>query len=173
MTDLQPSAEIDARYGSPGAEATPWSVAWQAFEGAEIYWLSTVRSDGRPHITPVVAVCLDGAAYVSSGPQEQKVLNLGSNAHCILMTGRNAMASSLDVVLEGDAIRVTDAATLAGVAAAYDEKYDEPFHFVAGDGVLNGGGGGDSFLFRIEPAKAFSFGRGAEFTQTRYRFGRG
>jgi len=173
MPDLNPTAEIDDRYGSPGAAAVAWSVAWQALERAEIYWLSTVRADGRPHITPVVAVCLDGLAYVSSGPGEQKVQNLATNAHCILMTGTNKLAPSLDVVLEGDAIRVTDAATLAAVAAAYNEKYDEPFHFSAGDGVLNGGGGGDSFLFRIEPAKAFCFGRGADFTQTRYRFDRG
>lgn len=173
MPERQPLAEIDDRYGSPGAEATPWSVAWQALERAEIYWLSTVRPDGRPHITPVVAVCLDGLAYVSSGPQEQKVQNLAVNRPCILMTGTNAMALSLDVVVEGEAIRVTDAVTLARVAAAYNQKYDEPFHFSAGDGVLNGGGGGDSFLFRIEPAKAFSFGRGDEFSQTRYRFDRG
>jgi Pyridoxamine 5'-phosphate oxidase len=173
MPDLQPFAELDDRYGSPGAEATPWSVAWQAIEQAEIYWLSTVRADGRPHITPVVAVCLDGLAYFSSGPQEQKVQNLAGNLHCILMTGTNKMATSLDVVLEGDGIRVTDAATLTRVAAAYGQKYDEPFHFAAGDGVLNGGGGGDSFLFQIELAKAFCFGRGSTFTQTRYRFERG
>jgi Pyridoxamine 5'-phosphate oxidase len=173
MSNAEPIAELHGGYSSPGAEATPWSVAWQAFERAEIYWLSTVRADGRPHITPVVAVCLDGVAYVSSGPQEQKVQNLGSNAHCILMTGTNAMSTSLDVIVEGDAIRVTDAATLAAVASAYDDKYDEPFHFVPDDGVLNGGGGGDSFLFRIEPAKAFSFGRGEAFSQTRYQFDRG
>jgi hypothetical protein len=172
MADLNPSAEIDDRYGSPGAEATPWSIAWEALEQAEIYWLSTVRHDGRPHITPVVAVCLDGLAYVSSGPGEQKVQNLAANAQCILMTGTNKMDSSLDVVLEGEAIRVIDDATLAAAAAAYNEKYEEPFHFAAGDGVLNGGGGGDSFLFRIEPAKAFCFGRGHDFSQTRYRFDR-
>ncbi|HEY2887141.1 MAG TPA: pyridoxamine 5'-phosphate oxidase family protein [Candidatus Limnocylindrales bacterium] len=172
MADPHPSAEIDDRYGSPGAKAIPWTVAWQAFDQAEIYWLSTVRADGRPHITPVVAVSLDGVAYISSGPEEQKVQNLAGNAHCILMTGTNKMATSLDVVLEGDAVRVTDAATLGAVAAAYGEKYDEPFHFVAGDGVLNGGAGGDSFVFRIEPAKAFCFGRGADVTQTRYRFPR-
>ena len=76
------------------------------------------------------------------------------------------------MVLEGDAIRVIDADSLSRAAAAYNEKYEEPFHFSAGDGVLNGGGGGDSVLFRIEPAKAFCFGRGADFTQTRYRFQR-
>jgi hypothetical protein len=173
MPDLHPSAEIDDRYGSPGAGATPWSVAWQAFEGAEIYWLSTVRPDGRPHVTPLVAVCLDGQPYFASGPLEQKVPNLAGNPHCVLMTGTNAMATSLDVVLEGEAIRVRDAATLTRAASAYDDKYDEPFHFSPGDGVLNGGGGGDSFLFRFEPAKAFSFGRSDPFSQTRYRFDRG
>ena len=173
MPDLQPSTEIDDRYGSPGAEATPWSVAWQALERAEIYWLSTVRADGRPHVTPVVAVCIDGLAYVSSGPAEQKVMNLLANPQCVLMTGTSAMAGSLDVVVEGDAIRVVDAATLARVADAYNLKYEEPFHFWPADGVLNGGGGGDSFLFRIAPAKAFSFGRGDTFSQTRYRFDRG
>jgi len=173
MSNADAIAELNGGYSSPGAEATPWSVAWQAFERAEIYWLSTVRPDGRPHVTPLVVVCLDGVAYFASGPLEQKVQNLAGNQHCILMTGTNAMAKSLDVVLEGDAVRVGDPATLTRVVAAYNQKYDEPFHFAAGDGVLTGGGGGDSFLFRIEPAKAFSFGRGEAFSQTRYRFDRG
>jgi hypothetical protein len=47
MSNADAIAEIDDRYGSPGAEATPWSVAWQAFERAEILVkaLSFGRSD--------------------------------------------------------------------------------------------------------------------------------
>jgi len=30
-------------------------------EKAEVFWLSTVRPDGRPHVTPMVSVWLDGA----------------------------------------------------------------------------------------------------------------
>ena len=36
-------------------------------------WLTTVRADGRPHVTPLVAVWLDDAIHFSTGPEEQKV----------------------------------------------------------------------------------------------------
>ena len=146
----------------------------EALEQAEIYWLSTVRSRrATPRSRRSWPSAWTAWPTSSSGPGEQKVQNLAANAQCILMTGTNKMDSSLDVVLEGEAIRVIDDATLAAAAAAYNEKYEEPVPLLRqADGVLNGGGGGDSFLFRIEPAKAFCFGRGHDFSQTRYRFDR-
>lgn len=65
MTDIGPTAELDPQFSSPDATPTPWAVARGHLEKAEIYWLSTVRPDGRPHVTPVVAVWLDGALYFS------------------------------------------------------------------------------------------------------------
>jgi hypothetical protein len=36
----------------------------------------TVRPDGRPQVTPVVAVWLDGAVHFTTGPTERKAHNL-------------------------------------------------------------------------------------------------
>ena len=45
-----PSAEIDGRFSDPGAGPTRWAEAAQVLEHAELYWLTTVRADGRPHV---------------------------------------------------------------------------------------------------------------------------
>ena len=82
-----PSAELDARFSADGARPTPWSDARRALEEAELFWISTVRSDGRPHVTPLIAVWFEGALWFCTGPGEQKAKNLGRNAHCVLMTG--------------------------------------------------------------------------------------
>ena len=51
-----PTAEIDSRFSDPEADPTPWSDALHVLEHAELYWLTTVRTDGRPHVTPLIAV---------------------------------------------------------------------------------------------------------------------
>jgi len=52
----EPITTIDPRYSDPNAVATPWEETCRVLETAELFWLSTVRADGRPHATPVVAV---------------------------------------------------------------------------------------------------------------------
>ena len=39
---------------------TPREETRRVLEIAEVFWLSTVRADGRPHVTPVAAAWLDG-----------------------------------------------------------------------------------------------------------------
>src|SRR6202011_3575667 len=111
MTDPV-SSHLDTRFSNPGAEATAWDETLHALERAELFWVTTVRSDGRPHVTPLVAVWLDGAIHFSTGPTEQKAVNLAVNPHVILTTGCNTWDQGVDVVVEGDAIQVTDNDTL-------------------------------------------------------------
>ena len=91
-------------------------------EKAEIYWLTTVRPDGHPHTTPLVAVWLDGDYYFCTVPTERKAKNLEHNSHCIIMTGCNSLSEGLDIVVEGDAIVVHDEALLQRLAAVYASK---------------------------------------------------
>src|SRR5215469_10468842 len=72
MPNQPPRATLDARYSEETAQATPWPEAVALLEQAGLFWVSTVRTDGRPHVTPVVAVWMSGALYFSSGPGEQK-----------------------------------------------------------------------------------------------------
>ena len=78
------------------------------------------------------------------------------------------MNEGFDVVIEGDAVRVLDAAKLQRVADAYDAKY-AGWGLTVGEGVLLSEGS-DTLVFEIAPVKAFGFGKGEPFSQTRWDF---
>src|SRR3954451_23826072 len=99
----EPRVEVDSRYSTENAQPTAWSEARQVLADAELYWVTTVRVDGRPHVTPVVGVWSDHALYFSSGAEEQKSKNIAQNAHCLLTTGCNKWAEGLDLVVHGEA----------------------------------------------------------------------
>src|ERR687897_1079342 len=105
----EPITELDERFSDPGAEATPWATAREVMETAQLSWLTTVRADGRPHVTPLVSVWHNDAAYFTTGPSEQKAINLSHNAQVVLTTGCNDWSQGLDIMIEGMAQRVSDA----------------------------------------------------------------
>jgi hypothetical protein len=127
-----------------------------------------VRRDGRPHVTPLVAVWLDEALYFCTGVTEQKYLNLGGNPHVILMTGCNDWEHGLDVVVEGDAVRVTDDPLLGRLAAAWATKWDGQWRFEARDGAFQHESG-TAVVFAVSPSKVLAFAKG-NFGHTRHRF---
>ena len=129
MADRDPVAEIDPRFSSGDATPTSWGEGRERLERAEVYWISTVRPDGSPHVTPLLAVWLGGALYFCTGPDERKARNLARNSHCVLTTGCNALSEGLDLVVEGDAVRITDHAKLRRVADAYLSKYGDDWRF--------------------------------------------
>src|SRR5690349_20794344 len=104
----EPVTTLDQRYSDSKAIATSWEETRRALESAELFTVTTVRADGRPHTTPVVAVWYDGALYFSTGAREQKFRNLRSNPRVLLSTGSAHWNDGLDVVVEGDAIQVKD-----------------------------------------------------------------
>lgn len=167
--EREPITELEPMFSSPDAVATPWAVARQRLRDAEIFWLSTVRPDGRPHVTPLVAVWLDGSLCFTTGPTERKAKNLAVNARCVLTTGTNRLADGLDMVVEGEAIRLTDVAILQRLVDSLAAKYPEPFHFTVHDGRI-GGEGGEILAFRVRMTKVLGFGRGATYSQTRWSF---
>jgi hypothetical protein len=102
-------------------ELMPWSRAVKALGtgslGPELpCFLGTVGPDGRPHAAGVGVVVHDGDLFFTSGPKVRKTRNLGANPACTM----SARLDGLDLVLEGEARRETDIATLTAVAAAYD-----------------------------------------------------
>jgi general stress protein 26 len=134
-----------------------------------MFWLSTVRGDGRPHVAPLPTVWLDGALHFCTGEQEQKAVNLRSNPHCVLSTGANHLQEGLDVVVEGSAVRVTDRDRLERLAALWKSKLDWDFD-VADDGFRDPHSpSGNVLVFGVAPAKALAFGK-SPYSQTRYRF---
>lgn len=170
MSTPVPITELDPTFSSPDATATPWEKARRQLERAEIFWLSTVRPDGRPHVTPLISVWVDEALFFCTGPTERKARNLERNRHCVLTTGCNGIDEGMDIVVEGDAVRTTDGPTLQRAADALALKYGEPFVFTVRDGGFWSDDGGEALVFEVRPMKAFGFGKGDAFSQTRWRF---
>jgi nitroimidazol reductase NimA-like FMN-containing flavoprotein (pyridoxamine 5'-phosphate oxidase superfamily) len=90
MTEPVPRTELSA-FSSPNAIPTEWSHARNELAGAEVYWLSTVRPDGRPHVTPLLAIWLEGALYFCTGADERKAKNLSANGQCVPTTGHSSL----------------------------------------------------------------------------------
>lgn len=179
MAGREPDAELDPRFSSEGAVPTAWSEAEAALEQAELFWLSTVREDGRPHVTPLLAVWLDAALWFCTGPTERKARNLAANRQCTLTTGCNSLREGLDIVVDGDARRVTDEDTLRRVATLYESKYGPEWRFEVRDGAFRHGEAslraddpGTALVFEVVPRTAFGFRKG-NYSQTRWRFGPG
>jgi len=171
MPAVEPTAELDRRFSSEGATPPPWSDVVDALERAEIFWLSTVRADGRPHVTPLPAVWLDGSLYFCTGPGEQKARNLETNPRCVLTTGNDRFLSGLDMVVEGSAVRVTDKPLLERLAGLWESKLGWRFDVV--DDAFRERSADDSdvaHVFAVAPTKVLAFGKGEPFSQTRYRF---
>jgi general stress protein 26 len=174
-----PTTAFDARFSAPDAKPTSWDDAVRVLETAELFWITTVRADGRPHVTPLVAVWLDDAIHFATGADEQKALNLRANPHVILTTGCNGWDRGLDVVVEGDAVQNTDDAALRRLADVWRTKWDGQWQYEVRGGAFHRGTeaaggaadeGGEALVFSVVPRKVLAFGKGT-FTQTRHKFG--
>jgi nitroimidazol reductase NimA-like FMN-containing flavoprotein (pyridoxamine 5'-phosphate oxidase superfamily) len=167
MREVEPVAELDERFSESGASATAWTEVRRLLEQSELFWISTVRRDGRPHVTPLPAVWRDGALHFCTGAGEQKGMNLASNPSCALTTGTNTWNLGLDVVVEGDARRVEDEARLLDLARAWESKYRGDWHFEVEHGAFQGEGG-EALVFAVAPTKILAFAK-RPFAQTRFR----
>jgi Pyridoxamine 5'-phosphate oxidase len=80
-------------------------------------WLSTVNQDGSPHVTAVGALWVDGTFWLQTGAGTRKGRNVARDPRCsVAVSIRDA-----DVVIEGDARRVTGPGALARIAQAWAE----------------------------------------------------
>ena len=119
MTSREPreTANLAELYGQ---ELMPWSRAAEALGTGSLgpetaCFLGTVRPDGRPHSAGVGVAVLDGDLYFTSGPGTRKSRNLAGDPRCPL----SLRLDGIDLVLEGEARRVTDSPTLEAVARLY------------------------------------------------------
>lgn len=166
---MEPVPEQDVRFGDPESPPTPWADVVHVLESAELFWISTVRRDGRPHVTPLPAVWDDGRLHFCTGAAEQKAVNLAANPHVALTTGTNRWKEGLDLVVEGEAVQVRDDARLRTLADLWRGKYSGDWDFTAEHGAFHHPDGGSADVFEVAPAKVLAFAKG-RFAQTRYRF---
>jgi nitroimidazol reductase NimA-like FMN-containing flavoprotein (pyridoxamine 5'-phosphate oxidase superfamily) len=167
---LTPVTTLDQRYSDPAATAAGWEQTRKVLETAELFWLSTVRADSRPHVTPVVAVWAEEAICFSTGAEEQKFANLRAKPHVVLTTGCNQWDRGLDVVVEGDAVQVTDESALKRLAAAFTAKWDGRWQWEVREGSFHHPGGGAAMVFAVTPVKVYAHAKGDPFGATRHTF---
>jgi general stress protein 26 len=171
------SGRISPVYGDASATAPPWDDIDRRLAEARLYWIVTVRADGRPHAVPLCGVWRDGAFFFCTGEAEQKMRNLDHDPHVVVTAGplgADGWASGKDIAVEGVAEPVTDDALLGELAEEWRTKYDGDWVFEARDGRFfelsrQGDGTGDgAVVFRVPPSKVLVFGD--EHGQTTYRF---
>ena len=120
MTERDPIETINLdRYGN---EALPWSRPRDLLAGidpaADLTWfLGTTGPDGRPHAAGVGATWHEGGLYFVSGDTTRKSRNLARN-HAASIYVR---LTGMDMVFEGEAVRVSDRPTLDALAKKYND----------------------------------------------------
>jgi general stress protein 26 len=167
MTSAPRPGAVSPRYGDPSAPAPDWADIDGRLTDAPLYWIVTVRRDGRPHAVPLCGVWRDGAFFFCTGEAEQKMRNLEHDPHVVVTAGplgADGWGSGKDIAVEGVAEVVYDEPLLRELAEAWRTKYDGDWVFEARDGRFfelseQGDGAGDgAVLFRVAPSKVLVFG---------------
>jgi hypothetical protein len=131
--------------------------------------LGTTRPNGLPHAAVVGALWVDGGFYFVSGPETRKSRNLASNPACTF----SVRLEGIDLVLEGEATRVTDSETLEKLAARYrnggwpaeveGDAFTAPYSAPSA-------GPPPWYLYRFTVHTAFGVASAEPFGATRWRF---
>ena len=179
MASQQPTAErnLDG-YGAP-------AIAWKRVRdqlnkgftqgpgtggpNRHTVWLSTVNPDGSPHVMPLGALWIDGALYFTSGPGTRKSQNLARNPHCALTVA----TEPFDLVIEGDAVKVNDEASLERIAEAFGRDGWSP---TVRDGAFYAEYSAPSagpppwYVYEVTPVTVYAMGTAEPYGATRFRF---
>jgi hypothetical protein len=169
MAEKEPVAE--QMLTDENAAVIPWTRIRDLLVTDNSHWLTTVRPDGRPHVVPVGPLWMDGAMYFTTGQGTRKGENLAHNPHCAIAVNNGGF----DIVIEGEAAHMRDAAKLQRLAKLYR---DQGWPATAGDGALDAPysapttGPAPYDVYEMTPTVAFAFGttEDSAFHATRYRF---
>jgi PPOX class probable F420-dependent enzyme len=81
-------------------------------------WLATINPDGSPHVTGVGALWADDCFWFETGRATRKGKNLARDPRCTL----SVATRDFDLAVEGEAVLVTDPATVAAMAARWAQE---------------------------------------------------
>jgi hypothetical protein len=119
------SVNLGAADGLPPVD---WAVVVEKLETGSVpapgavnsrtTWLSTVNPDGSPHVTAVGALWLDDTFWFQTGSGTRKARNVARDPRCSIAIS----TADADVVVEGDAARVTQPSALARIAKAWADQ---------------------------------------------------
>jgi hypothetical protein len=149
-----PGYGIAAATGGKGL--LPWAWAEERLTVCHNYWVSTSRSDGRPHVMAVWGVWLGNELWFSTSKRSRKARNLSVNASCAVATERADEA----VIVEGEARAIEPSTDCTAFRREYKQKYNWDMDATEG-------------IYAVTPRVAFGFIEAPEdfpATATRWRF---
>jgi Pyridoxamine 5'-phosphate oxidase len=132
-------------------------------------WLATVNPDGTPHVMPVGVMLVDGSLYFTSGAGTRKAKNLAQNPRCAITAATHAF----DVVMEGEAVRVTDEEKLQRIADVFSSQGWQP---TVRDGAFYAEFSAPSAgpplwdLYEMTPTTVYALGTAEPYDATRFLF---
>ena len=118
-------------------------------------WLTTINADGSPHVTAVGAYWVDGTFWFVSGERARKGRNVARDPRCTIAVATRES----DLVLGGDAYRVTDPSIVAAMAERWASggwpcRVDETRLALTAPYSAPSAGPPPWFIYRITPRSA-------------------
>jgi hypothetical protein len=133
-------------------------------------WLTTINDDGSPHVTGIGAIWLDGAYWFETGQTSRKARNIARDGRCAV----SIAAEEFDLVVEGDAERVTDPARVAQLAAIWAEDWpcrvDESGIALTADFSAPSAGPPPWHVYKVTPRSAVALATTGDGGATRWTF---
>ena len=115
--------DIPAGYGVPKSKKglLPWSWAQERLQQAQIYWVMTVRPDGRPHAIPTWGSWVDDRFYFGASAETRHGRNVATNP----AVGIHLESGAEVVIVEGMAEEIV-ADWIFGMRGALEECGQPP-----------------------------------------------
>ena len=134
-------------------------------------WLTTINDDGSPHTTGVGALWVDGSFWFETGGTTRKGRNLARDPRCSI----SVATDEYDIVVEGNARRVTDPVVVAAMAARWAEggwpaKVDDSGIALTAEFSAPSAGRPPWFVYQLTPSRATALMTIEPGGATRWRF---
>jgi hypothetical protein len=134
-------------------------------------WLRTINADGSPHVTGVGTLWVDGAFWFETGDQTRKARNLARDSRCAL----SVATEEFDLVVEGEAQRVTDPAIVEAMAARWSAegwpaRVDDTGRAITAEFSAPSAGPPPWFVYRLTLRSATALATVGPGGATRWRF---
>lgn len=135
----QPTSEplpLPAEYGT-AIKPMAWSEADRLLTESRIYWIASVRPDGRPHVVPSDGIWLDDALYFGGSPETVHMRNVSAEGRAAAHVGDGLEAA---VIVEGAVAHETpERPTAERLAEANNTKYADYGMTMTADAYLTSG----------------------------------
>jgi hypothetical protein len=159
-------SQVDAQLTAMMTDNDPLSPSRTTF------WLTTLNADGSPHVTSVGALWSAGSCWFQTGDHTRKAHNVARDPRCAI----SVATKGFDVMIAGEARRVTDPKVVGGIAALWAQGGWPAEADASGTGItapFNAPTLGPPpwFVYEVKPQTSTAVGTTEEMPgSTRWRF---